>query len=151
MQRLKSSHLRPDFTGIWRANLEKSILRGPAPREILHRIEHRDPHLDQEILLAQASGNEQRLIFSYNTTGDETTNSIGARTARTRAWWDGAELVIESWLETPDRQLHFKDHWSLSDDGETLTMAHRDDDLAGQIVLHNKTPLFLLDRSGAVT
>jgi hypothetical protein len=28
-----------------------------------------------------------------------------------------------------------KDHWSLSDDGRTLTMAHRDDDLAGQVAV----------------
>jgi len=38
----------------------------------------------------------------------------------------------------PDRELHFKNHWSLSDDGQTLTMAHRDDDLAGQIAVHHK-------------
>ncbi|HUB81738.1 MAG TPA: hypothetical protein VMB03_23225 [Bryobacteraceae bacterium] len=117
----------------------------------MHRIEHREPHLNQEILVAQADGNEQHLIFNYNTTGDETTNRIGGKTARTRALWDGNELVIESWLEILDRQLHFKDHWSLSDDGETLTMAHRDDDLAGQIVVHDKAPLFLVHRSGVVT
>ena len=92
------------------------------------------------MLVAHVGGDEQRLIFSYQTTGDETTNSVGGRTARTRANWDGAELMIESWLETPGRQLHFKDHWSLSDDGQTLTMAHRDDDLAGQIVVHDKAP-----------
>src|SRR6266404_9898343 len=126
MQRPTSAQLRPDFAGIWQANFEKSVLCGLPPRQILHRIEHREPHLDQEILVAQGSGDEQRLIFSYKTTGDETTNSVGDRTATTRARWDGAELVIESWLETPDRQLHFKDHWSLSDDGQTLTMAHRD-------------------------
>jgi hypothetical protein len=61
--------------------------------------------------------------------------------ARTHARWDGTELVIESWLETPDRRLHLKDHWSLSADGETLTIAHRDDDLAGQIVVNEKAPL----------
>jgi hypothetical protein len=61
--------------------------------------------------------------------------------ARTHARWDGTELVIESWLETPDRRLHLKDHWSLSADGQTLTMAHRDDDLAGQIVVNEKAPL----------
>lgn len=147
----KSFQLRPDFTGIWRANLEKSILRGPVPREILHRIEHREPHLDQEIRVAEADGNEQHLIFSYNTAGDETTNLIAGKTARTRALWDGNELVIESWLDILTRQLHLKDHWSLSDDGETLTMAHRDDDLAGQIVVLDKAPLFLVNRSGAVT
>jgi hypothetical protein len=49
--------------------------------------------------------------------------------------------VIESWLETPGCQLHFKVHWSLSGDGQTLTMAHRDDDLAGRIVVHDRAPL----------
>lgn len=131
---------RPDFTGFWKANFEKSVLRGPPPRQITNKIQHREPYLDQEILVAQASGDEQRLVFSYKTTGDETTNAVGDRTARTSAHWEGTALVIESWLEIPDRILHFKDHWSLSDDGQTLTMAHRDDDLAGQIVVHDKVP-----------
>jgi hypothetical protein len=131
-----TSQLRPDFTGIWRANLHKSILRGPIPNGIVQRIEHREPLLDQELLVAQPSGSEQRLIFSYNTTGEQTNNSLNGRTVRTCARWDGAELVIESWLET----LHFRDRWSLSDDGETLTMAHRDGDLAGQIVVHERAP-----------
>jgi len=106
----------------------------------LQRILHREPHLDQEILVTQASGDEQRLIFSYRTTGEETANSIGNITARTCARWEGDELVIESWFETAGRRLHFKDHWSLSGDGRTLTMAHRDDDLAGQIVVHDEAP-----------
>jgi hypothetical protein len=55
-----------------------------------------------------------------------------AEPGATRAWWEGAEIVIESRMKTPARDAYFKDHWSLSDDGRTLTMAHRDDDLAGQ-------------------
>jgi len=140
MPRSTSAQSHPDFTGIWEANLAKSVLRGPSPRQVLQRILHREPHLDQEILVTQASGDEQRLIFSYRTTGEETANSIGNITARTCARWEGDELVIESWFETAGRRLHFKDHWSLSGDGRTLTMAHRDDDLAGQIVVHDEAP-----------
>ena len=136
-----SPHPRPDFTGVWQAKLEKSVfLLGPPPREILTRIEHREPHIDQEVLLTQASGSEQRLVFHFATAGEETTNAVGGGLARTRTRWDGTELVIESWLEMPDRRLHLKDHWSLSADGQTLTMAHRDDDLAGQIVVNEKAP-----------
>jgi len=47
--------------------------------------------------------------------------------------------VIESRMTTPDRESHFKDHWSLSNDGQTLTMAHRDDDLAGQVSVLEKS------------
>jgi hypothetical protein len=90
------------------------------------------------MIVAQASGEEQRLIFRYETTGNETANSVAGRTARTRARWEGTELVIESWLAIGGRELHFQDHWSLSSDGLTLTMAHRDDDLAGQVVVHEK-------------
>ena len=37
----------------------------------------------------------------------------------------------------PAGEMHYKDHSSLSDDGATLTMAHRDDDFAGQTtILH---------------
>jgi hypothetical protein len=142
MQMPISNQSLPDFTGNWQANFEKSVLRGAPPKQILNKIEHREPYLDQEILVTQASGDEQRLSFRYKTTGEETTHSLGGRTARIRARWDGAELVIESWLETTDRELHFKDHWSLSDNGETLTMSHRDDDLAGQIVVHDKVPAY---------
>ena len=82
-------------------------------------------------------GRSPWLVFSYDTAGGETTNSIGGSTVRTCARRDGAELVIESWLET----LHFKDRWSLSEDGDALTMEHRDDILAGQIVVHEKVTI----------
>jgi len=122
---------RPDFSGVWEMNLERSILRGPAPKRILIKIEHREPRLVQQIHLTNAAGIEQRLTFSYET-GAETTNFVGEATVLTHARWEGTELVIESRMKTPGREFHFKDHWSLSDDGRTLTMAHRDDDLAGQ-------------------
>lgn len=48
--------------------------------------------------------------------------------------------MIESLMKVSDREYHFKDHWSFSDDGRTLTMAHRDDDLAGQISVLEKAP-----------
>lgn len=129
---------RPDFTGVWQMNLERSVMRGPAPGRILMKIEHREPGLIQQVLFTGAGGAEQRLTFTYQT-GVETTNSVGAATVRTRARWEGAELVIESRMKTPAREAYFEDHWSLSGDGRTLTMAHRDDDLAGQISVLEKS------------
>jgi hypothetical protein len=102
------------------------------------KIEHREPLLIQQIRLTNAGGMEQRITFRYET-GAETTNSVGEATVRTQARWEGMELVIESRMKTPSREAHFKDHWSLSDDGRTLTMAHRDDDLAGQISVFEKS------------
>jgi len=130
----------PDFTGVWVLNLERSILRGQAPKRIVMQIEHREPRLVQQIHFTSADGVERRMTFAYET-GAETTNSLGGAPARTSARWEGEELVVESKVKTPCREVHFEDHWSVSDDGRTLTMAHRNDDLAGQIAVLEKRSL----------
>ena len=125
---------------MWELNLERSILRGSGPKRIAMEIEHREPRLVQKIHLTNADSAEKRMTFAYET-GAETTNSVGEAPARSSACWEGEELVIESRVMTPCREVHFRDHWSVSDDGRTLTMAHRDDDLAGQIsVLEKRSP-----------
>ena len=121
-------------------NPARSVLRGPQPECLSITIVHREPRLDQEMIVRQAGGAEQRLVFSYMTTGEETTNDFGGRPARSRLHWDGTELVIESWIESAGRELRFEDHWSLSVDGQTLTMAHHNDPLDGQIALLGKVP-----------
>ena len=115
-------------------------MRGAAPARMRVKIKHTEPALVQMIVVSNAEGTESAQTFQMSTAG-ETTNSVGAATLRTRARWDGSELVIESWMPTPHREFHFKDHWSLSADGKTLTMAHCDDDLAGQIAVLERVPL----------
>ncbi len=121
-------------------NLERSVLRGPVPKRIVAIIQHREPRLVQQLLVTNANGAEQETTFRFETDA-ETTNVIGDASVQTQARWEGAELVIESRMKTPGRDVFFKDHWLLSVDGQTLTMAHRDDDLAGQIsILEKKSP-----------
>jgi hypothetical protein len=129
---VSATELRPDFSGIWELNLEKSILRGPAPKRILVKIEHREPELVQQILITYADGNKLRMTAMFET-GASRDNLIGRATMRTHARWEGSELLLESTMKTSRRELHYKDYWFLSSDGRTLTMEHRDDDLAGQI------------------
>jgi hypothetical protein len=130
---------RPDFTGVWRLNIEKSVFRGPKPRHMVVKLDHREPILIQQILYVDTSGLQHRLNFKYEI-GGESTNQIGGARATSRTMWEGTELAIESWMQTPQRELHFKDYWSASDDAQSLTMAHRDDDLAGQIALLERVP-----------
>ena len=138
---MNPTEARADFTGVWELNLGRSVLLGSEPKRLVMQIEHREPRLVQRIRLTHADGVEKRMTFVYET-GAETTNSLGGAPARTAACWEGQELVIESTVTTPCREVRFKDHWSLSEDGQTLTMAHRDDDLAGQIsVLERRSPI----------
>jgi hypothetical protein len=136
---MTSAQSRPDFSGEWELNFKKSSLRGPVPERILMKIGHKEPRLVQEILVTIAGGKEQRMAFTLEI-GAETTNPMGGGMARNHALWQEQELVIESRVSLSGREAYFKDHWSLSEDGQTLTMEHRDDDLAGQIAMLEKRP-----------
>ena len=137
---VSSSSGRPNFTGFWRANLEKSALRGRPVKELLVKIEHKEPKIVQEILVGYSNGDEESMSFKFETTGEESNYSLRGGAGQTRARWEGAELVIESVLKAGEREFLFRDHWSLSNDAQTLTMEHRDDDLAGQVSVLEKAP-----------
>jgi len=128
----------PDFSGVWQLNLEKSTFRGSPPREIVSTIQHREPILTQTTRVVAADGGERQWTFTFDTSGSDSTNTTAAGDVQSRAHWNGSELVIDSVLRTPGRTFHFTDHWSLSHDGRTLTMAHPDDDLAGQVAILEK-------------
>jgi len=127
-----------NFSGVWQANLEKSKLLGPTPKTVLARINHSDPELVVEMLITKTDDTEDRLLFRGLTTGEEVTNLVYDLQMRSRAQWVGAELLIESWMIVGGREGHFRDFWSISSDGQSLTMEHRDDDLAGQITFLEK-------------
>ncbi len=129
---------RADFSGVWQLDPAASTFSGPAPASLLMKIDHRGADLEQQILATDAAGTERRQIFTCRI-GEETISSIGETTLHIKAHWDGGELVIETVMSRQGRDLQFRDHWSLSEDGATLTMAHRDDALTGQIVLLTRT------------
>lgn len=133
---VKSMHL--NFTGVWKADMEKSRLLGPAPKAVLVTISHEDPELIVETVITKIDDIEDRVRFRGLTSGEEVINEIHGVEVRSRSNWVGTELLIESWINVAGRLSHFCDFWSLSNDGRRLTMEHRGDDLAGQITLLEK-------------
>jgi hypothetical protein len=136
---MTTAHPLPNFTGVWKLNLEKSIIRGAPPKQILMNIEHRDATVIQQIRSTDANGAQQRQTFTCRI-GVDTKNSVNGVELQSSTQWIGTELVIQSDFSARGREFYFKDYWSLSEDGRTLTMAHRDDDLAGQISILEKIP-----------
>jgi hypothetical protein len=124
-----------DLSGVWAADMKKSRLIGAAPRAMQARIDHQEPELAVEMQMTHGDGSEHRLSFHCLTTGEEVANVLGGVPVRSQSHWAGEELVIESWMNAGGRESHFRDYWSVSADGRTLTMEHRDDDLAGQVTV----------------
>jgi hypothetical protein len=56
---MHSSDFPVDLSGVWELNLEKSILKGPAPKRMTVPIEHDEPNSSQHIRSLRADGTEQ--------------------------------------------------------------------------------------------
>lgn len=126
---------KPDFSGIWQLAAANSHIVGRPVSRMVVKIDHRDPTLVQMVVATYADGTARRMTFEFVTSGEESVNGAGPGQMRTRASWEGEELLVESWLALGEHTAHFRDYWLLSNSGSTLTMEHRDDDLAGQIAV----------------
>ena len=134
---MNENERRPDFTGVWELNLAKSVMRWRLPQRMLVTIEHREPELVQRIAFIDAEGRETQMTLTFHCAGVRV-HPVGTAELRTEGRWEGRELLLESWMEAAGRKVHYKDYWSVSEDGKTLTMEHRDDDMAGQISVLEK-------------
>jgi len=131
--------MNPDFTGKWKANLVKSKLLSPAPKELLVTVRHSEPDLVVSMAITRLDQDTQEVDFHARTTGETAINFVLGATWESRLQWIGSELLIESWVNHSGREMHFCDYWSLSNDRRVLTMEHRNDDLAGQITVLDRT------------
>jgi hypothetical protein len=127
-----------NFTGIWRANLAESRFLGPAPQAMLVKIEQVDSELRADMSVTKLDGSEEQVNFQCSTSGEPNKSRLNGKVICGDARWKGNELVIESWVQSGANALHFCDYWSLTADGNTLLMEHREDALAGQITILNR-------------
>jgi hypothetical protein len=83
---------KPNFTGKWELNPEKSDLGGAPITKLIVQVEHRDPVLKYTVA-GTAGGREFSEVETISTDGKPTTDSRGAQI---KAHWEGATVVIES-------------------------------------------------------
>jgi hypothetical protein len=122
---------QPNFSGLWQANLGRSHFRAPVPVKLVMKIVHGEEDLQQAVLATRADGSEERQVLSYSMTGAQSDTQVRGVPLKVRTRWNGPEMVIEATVG----ETVLRDYWSLSEDGLTLTMAHRDDALAGQVTV----------------
>ena len=127
-----------NFSGTWIADISKSRFVGPTPKALRVTIDHSDPELHQQLVTTDSDGKEQRIEFRYRTDGLAVVNSLNGLTVRVSARWQGSELVVESRAQLGVREAYFCDCWSLSQNGQMLSMEHRTGDLAGQCTVFER-------------
>jgi hypothetical protein len=107
----------PDFSGVWKANAEKS--KGiPQGGSYIAIIEQKDGRLTQTNGITTQRG-EQRSTFRWDLSGKEARGTLGGLPMVSTAKWDGGALVVDG-KQPNNRSMTAK--YSLSADGNTLTL-----------------------------
>ena len=111
---------RPDFSGNWKMNPEKSDYgRLPKPSKFERKIEHTDPAIKLTSTFGTPNG-DVVTEFKYTSDGKESTNSVRGTEVKSAAKWDGATLVINSRRPSPAGDIATAERWTLSEDGKSM-------------------------------
>jgi len=120
---IASAQTKPDFSGSWKMNREKSKFAGGGPDSILIKIDHKEPAFVEDWSISTPNG-ERSFQAKYTTDGKETEQEVMGRTAKTSAKWEGDTLMID-WRSEGN---FFKRKITLSADGKTMTKVVSQDD-----------------------
>ena len=111
---------KPDFSGRWKLNVEKSDFGGaPGPTSLTSRIEHRGPELKVHSEIAGPQG-QYATDYKWFTDGRENVNTVRGNEIHATVVWEGAALKATSTTEANGTKLTLVDQWSLSQDGQVL-------------------------------
>jgi hypothetical protein len=84
---------KPDFSGSWVLDKEKSDFGGtPAPDILTEVIEHREPKIVITTTTKQSSGEDRRVV-RLTTDGAENPNEFAGHQVKTTTRWEGDKLV----------------------------------------------------------
>jgi len=112
----------PNLSGTWVMVPEKSNF-GPMP-PIPSRtdvIEHKEPSLTVKRTQMMPDNNEVVSTLVYGIDGKPYKNTTGPNEVTSTLKWDGAVLVIESDVNSPNGLVRVVDRYTLSADQKTLT------------------------------
>ena len=122
---LGAASTTPNFSGEWKMDPNRSNFSPlPAPDSLVRKISHNGSHLK----IATTQWGQQREItteLSYTTDGRPCKNTVSGQEVTGSARWDGSQLVVESTRVVQGMQIGQREVWSLSEDGQTLTISNR--------------------------
>lgn len=116
--------VKPNFTGVWKLNLQKSKLEIPPPTATTFRIDHREPHF--HLSRTHVYGKQSDTWSADLTTdGKEYYQKEGNLETWTRVYWDGDSLVLDQKIKLNGKEGTNVVRYSLADNGRTFIALER--------------------------
>jgi hypothetical protein len=117
---------KPNFSGTWIFDAQKSILKVPAPSSMTLQIDQNDPQVG--FARTQVYG-DQSFDWKLQTIADgqkEVVENSPRYTTNSRVYWEGNSLVIDQKITASDgTTVTDLVTYSLADDGKTLQAVER--------------------------
>jgi len=113
----------PNFTGIWELDPSRSTSSGQKPEKMVVKVDHQGNDLTVTFRVTRG-GEIQQESQKYVIGQDNKTEMHGAPMT-SHAEWDGTTLAVRSVAVIAGKELRLADRWSLSGDGNTLTLRER--------------------------
>lgn len=117
---------KPDFTGTWRMNVEKSAFdrQGPPKGVTVLKVTHQDPKFAETIFHHEPEPKEMGRV-EYVTDGSEGSNVMMGNRMKCTAKWEGRDLVITTWGSFGQNEMRLTDRWQLGAGGKVLTILRK--------------------------
>ena len=111
-----------NFSGRWRMDRDKSDFAGfTAPDMVVRVIDQHDPTMNIHTI-ETVKGKTTSADVSYFLDGSTATNMISGREATSKAFWDGAALMVRTYTkDSKGNDMEMLDRYELSNDGQVLT------------------------------
>ena len=111
---------KPDFTGEWKLNIDKSDFGPmPPPSSQTQKIDHKDPVLKITTAQSGADG-DYTTDATYTTDGKEAKNNMRGADTKSICKWDGDVLVMDTKLDFQGMEIALKTTMKMADDGKSI-------------------------------
>jgi hypothetical protein len=118
---------RPDFSGDWKINVDKSNFGPmPAPATMTRTIVQKD---NEMTIHSTQTGDQGDMTndMKLSTDGKESVNTLktpnGDIQIKTTAMWDGPALSSKSKFEIQGMEISSSEKWTMGTDGKSMTIA----------------------------
>jgi len=118
-----TAQTRPDFSGVWQINKEKSKVMASVDA-IWMKIHQSESTFVVTSRVTQ-NGKEEASTRTFSLGPEESTNELHGAPMKSHTAWDGRTLVVTSIVMFGNKPLRLNDRWGISDDGQTLTFDER--------------------------
>lgn len=120
MAGLLSAADKPNFSGQWKLNVDKSNFGPmPAPSSQTLKIEHTDPDV---VTTTDQEGDQGKMSYTikYKTDGSETANEVRGAQAKSVGKWEGEAIVVTTKLDFQGTEITLSNTMKLAPGGKNM-------------------------------